>query len=211
MGRYKDYQIELARELRQKEKYSFAHLQRLTGIPATTIRNWCKEDYFGTRWDALLKTNERQRQELKSSELSALDGINKMIAKNAKILLAIIYGCEGAKYPSSNKLILTNSDPDLLKVFITLLRRAFVLDESKIRAHLQIHDSHNYEEVRDFWSKKLKISIEKFIKPTITKRRGGKHRKTYLGTCTVKYADYRTQLKLIGIYEAFIRKFGEVA
>jgi hypothetical protein len=52
----------------------------------------------------------------------------------------------------------------------------------------------------------LKIPINKFYKPTVTKAKEGKHRANYLGTCAVKYFDYKLQLKLIGIYEQFMRK-----
>ena len=211
MKRYQDADIEKARKLRRKEGYSFAQLERLTGIPATTIRNWCTDDFVSTRWDTLLRSNKRTREELKLSEISILENIMSIDVNNAKILTAIIYGCEGSKYPATNKLEMTNSDPELLKVFIKLLRKTFTLDETKFRIHLQIHDIQNYKKLKSFWSKLLEIPKERFIKPTITKARGGKHRKVYYGTCSLRYSDYRIQLKLIGIYEAFLKKFGEVA
>ncbi len=211
MRKYLDEEIEKAIELRKSQGYSFAHLQRVTGIPATTIRNWCVDEYIGTRWDTLLRSNERKRQELRVSEIATLDTIKNIEVENAKILAAIIYGCEGSKYPATNKLELTNSDPNLLKVFIKLLRKSFILDEAKLRVHLQIHDIHDFKSVKSFWSDLLDIPKKQFIKPTITKVRGGKHRRIYHGTCSIRYHDYRLQLKVIGIYEALLKKLGEVA
>jgi len=206
MKKYQDSDIEKAKELRHKFKYSFAQLQKLTGIPATTIRNWCKNDFLGTRWDTLLITNERKRQELKLSEIKSVESFNKIDKETAKFLTAIMYWCEGSKYPSSNEVAFVNSDPNLLKVFINLLRLSFPLDKSKFRARLQIHTTHNPEDVTKYWSNILNIPMSQFLKPTVTKAKGGKHRKEYFGTCTLKYADFRIQLKLIGIYESFAKK-----
>lgn len=211
MSKYTDRDIEKARELRRKNRYSFAHLQKLTGIPATTIRNWCNGDNLGTKWDTLLTTNERKRQELKKSEIYVVSSIKPISRNIAKILVSIIYWCEGCKYPSTNKVAFVNSDPDLVKTFLILFRKAYILDESKLRVHLQIHNTHNYNNLSTFWSNLLQIPVSKFIKPTITKIKGGKHRKIYKGTCTIRYADFRVQLKLMGIYKAFAKNLMKVS
>lgn len=203
MKKYSDANLEHAKFLRKKYHYSFAKLQTITGIPATTIRNWCKNDYLGTRWDTLLSSNERKRNELKSSEISSINNSIFLNKNTAKIFAAIIYWCEGSKYPSTNKVDLTNSDPILLQLFIKLLREGFKLDESKFKIKLQIHSNQHIEQINNYWSELLNISKSQFIKPTITIAGGKKHRKVYMGTCTIRYSDYRIQLKLIGIYEQF--------
>jgi len=91
----------------------------------------------------------------------------------------------------------------LLKLFIKLLRESFDINESKFRIKLQIHSTQNFNEIKKFWSKVLNIPTAQFIKPTITIANGKKHRKNYMGTCTIRYVDYRIQLQLIGIYEQF--------
>jgi len=111
------------------------------------------------------------------------------------------------RYPSSTAVTMVNSDPDLMRTFIHLFRRSFVLNEAKFQVHLQIHTTHDYKQVRDYWSKLLHIPECRFMKPTVTKPKGGKHRKEYFGTCTVKYHDYRLLLKLMGIYEVLAKKF----
>ena len=209
MRRYLDKEIEKVKNLRKKEKYSFAQLQKATGIPATTIRNWCQDEILGTRWDTLLISNERKRQELRESETRILSSIKALDKNQAKIFLSLFYWCEGSKYPSHNGVAFSNSDPNLLKTFIKLMRQSFSLDEKKFRIHLQIHDTHDFAALRNYWSNLLNIAGLQFLKPTVTKRRGTKHRKEYLGTCTIKYQDYRIQLKLMGLYEAFHKKFAK--
>lgn len=210
MKKYKDQDIDDAKELRKTEGYSFAELQNITGIPATTIRNWCKDDISGSRWDTLLLSNERKRQLLKSSEKSIVNELEHITQRQAKIYASLLYWCEGSKYPSENSIAFTNSDPTLTRLFIDLLRKSFLLDESKFRIHIQIHDTHDFNTIKQFWSELLSIPQKQILKPTITKANGGKHRKDYFGTCTIRYHDFRIQLKLIGIYEEFVRKFRDL-
>jgi hypothetical protein len=211
MKRYSDTQIEEARLLRIKNHYSFAQLSKITGIPSTTIRNWCADDFIGSRQDTLLFTNERKRIELKSTDKYIVKSIDKIDSKSAKIYTSLLYWCEGTKYPASNKMEFSNSDPVLQVFFISLLRKAYSLDESKFRIHLQIHNTHDYEKIKNFWSKLLIIPASQFIKPTITNMKGRKHRKNYMGTCALRYNDFRLKLRLIGLYEEMGLRIGGVA
>lgn len=206
MKRYTEQEITKIRKLRRETAYSFIQLERITGIPQTTIRNWCHDDNVRTKWDTLRATNERKRLEFKKSETAALARVTNIDVQLAKILVAIIYWCEGAKYPATNRLAIANSDVELLRMFISLLRIAFPIDESKFRVHLQIHTTHDYEKLKKYWSDQLGISTTQFICPTITSPNGKKHRSSYSGTCTLKYMDYSLQLKLIGLYEALAYK-----
>ena len=132
----------------------------------------------------------------------------RISSDTAKLYSALLYWCEGSKYPGSNAMSLANSDPVLLRTFVTLLRKGFILNESKFRIHLQIHSNQDYEHLKRYWSDQLKVSVTQFIRPTITLPEGKKHHPAYYGTCTLKYQDYSLQLRLIGIYEDFARKNG---
>jgi len=177
------------------------------GVPETTIRSWCMNFDDGTKWDTLIINNERKRQEFRKSEIKVVNSIGLEDKDRNKLLTALLYWCEGSKYPASTAVTMVNSDSKLMRTFIHLFRKAFELDESKFHVHLQIHISHDYQKTREYWSSLLHIPEAQFMKPTITKPKGGKHRNQYFGTCTVKYADYRILLKLMGIYEAFAKKF----
>jgi len=156
------------------------------------------------RWETLIVRNEKIRKKLKNSEISVIPQINSISKNQAKFLAAILYGCEGAKYPACNAVNFVNSDPYLLLLFLKLLKKSFDLDRRKFSLHLQIHTTHDYEKVKNFWADLLDLPESCFIKPTIKEPRGKKHRNNYMGTCTLRYRNYRIQLKLIGIFEAFI-------
>lgn len=206
MKRYSDDQVRKILELRKTERYSYHALGRQTGIPSTTIRNWCAVVDGGNKWDTLIATNERKRQEYRRSETYVINSINLLEKEPLKLLVALLYWCEGSKYPSSTAVTMVNSDPSLIKTFLRLLRAAFELDESKFHVHLQIHTTHDFAKIKRYWSKLLSIPASQFMRPTVTKPNGGKHRNQYFGTCTLKYQDYRILLKLMGIYEAFANK-----
>ena len=210
MKRYSQTEIQEIKELRKRKGYSFSELSRITGIPNTTIGSWLRNEASHNKWQTLIATNERKRNQLKLSEIKAIDSMGKISKSKAKVLLALLYWCEGSKYPASNALTFSNSDVDLMTTYVTLLKRAYSLNESKLSVHLQIHKHHNYEDLCKFWSKKLEIPIIKFIKPTITNAGGNKHRISYNGTCTVKYHDYRLLLKLTGIFEKFVKEINRL-
>lgn len=206
MKRYNIEDIDRIRELRKNYRYSLAELSRQTGIPNTTIGHWCRGDSVQTKWDTLRATNERKRLVYKISEINVIEKIKGIDSDLAKLLVALLYWCEGSKYPASNSLTISNSDSQLLFTYILLLRKAFELDEKRFHIHVQIHTYHDFRKVKQYWSKLLNIPETQFIRPTITRAKGKKHRNNYHGTCTLKYQDYRLQLKIIGIYEEFADK-----
>lgn len=206
MQRYNEDLIKQIRKLRKKELLSFSEIGRRFQIPSSTIRNWC----YGldvTRGDTLTKSNELKRKKLINSELHAVLKMDSLTQQQSMFIASILYGCEGSKYPSSNRIEFVNSNPYLVLSFLSLLQKSFLLDINKFRVHLQIHTTQNFESLRQYWSGLLNISEKYFIKPTVTAPKGKKHRNNYNGTCTIRYNDYKIQLKLLGIFEAFTKQF----
>lgn len=204
MIRYSANLINKSKDLATKKHLSYKEIGRRLGISDSTISIWCR-DIKGGNPRTFVKTSRNLREQIKKFDQRIFKD-TKVTNRLAKIFCGIIYGCEGSKYPASNCVIFTNSEPGLMVSFVNLFRKAYDLDESKWRVRLQIHSNQNITQLTAFWSKVLKIPLGKFYKPTITKATEGKHRVGYLGTCSVKYYDYKLQLRLIGIYEAFMRK-----
>lgn len=204
--RYSDKLIKKIRKVRESEKLSYKELQRRFNIPDSTIGGWC-EGTVGTKLDTLLINNERRRVEIKYSESYVVPQNKAINKKKAMLFAGLLYGCEGSKYPAQRGVAFANSDPELITAFLQLLRKGFELDESKFSVHLQIHTTHNFEDLRKYWSRLLNLPEKCFSKPTVTVPRGGKHRIVYMGTCTLRYWDYKIQLKLLGIFEKFVKSF----
>jgi len=196
--------VNRARELRRQKKLSFEAIGRLLHIHSSTIRNWC-HDLPINRHETLRINNELRRIKVKKRDINVVPLPQSISSEQARLFAALLYGCEGCKYPSSSTVSFVNSDPQLSKTFISLLRKGFVLKEAKFRVHLQIHTTHDFENVKEFWSNLLNIPKSQFIKPTITVPRGKMRRQHYMGTCSIRYIDYKIILRLMGIFEKFCK------
>lgn len=203
MANYPDTLVKQVRQIHSFSGLTYSEISRKFDIPSGTIRNWCHEDGL-SRKDALTRIYQLRRDLIKSSELSCVPNIGRLSKSQAKLLAGLLYGCEGSKYPASNRVCFTNSDPNLVTTFSKLLIKGFSVDPQKFSARLQIHADQSHRQLKNFWSRILGMSNLKFGKPTITSPLGGKHRLIYYGTCSLRYNDYRLQLKLLGIFEKFI-------
>jgi len=174
------------------------------GVDELVVNKWLAK-VPTPQTSGLIRNNAERRTKLINTDKSLLKNFSFNI-ENSRLLCAILYGCEGAKYPSSNIVSLTNSDPGLISSFVNLMRHSYSLDESKWRVVMQIHSDQDFVLLRKYWGELLKINKKYFYKPTVTVSSGKKHRNGYVGTCSVRYSDYRIQLRLIGIFNEFLRK-----
>ncbi len=121
----------------------------------------------------------------------------KLNLVHKRLLCSLIYWCEGAK--SANCVDFTNADPKLVRLFLTLFRSCFVIDESKFRVCLHIHKYHDINKQIDFWSNVTTISSEQFIKPYTKPHTGRQIHEGYQGCVSVRYynADIARQLHAV--------------
>lgn len=120
-------------------------------------------------------------------------------------LLAILYLGEGFKAKSI--IGLGNSNSDIMKLFIDLLRSVYDLDESKFRVYL--HLRHDQDDVLEkmYWSKLLLIPLNKFGKAQFDKRtQGSKTWDSYHGVCSVYYYDAKIEKRLTIFQKSIINR-----
>ncbi len=189
------------------EGLSLKALSKKYGISDSTVYRWT----YGIKSENKRHLANRQ-DELKCKSVSSkVIGDLKFNKETAKLLAALLYWCEGSKYPSSSSVVFTNSDARLIKTFLTLFKKGYNIDIQKIKIHLQFHDNQNKNELVCFWSKLTGVSKNNFYNPTITKAGNKRKRDDYKGTCTLKYHNVRILWEIMGIYELFSNKHGEMA
>lgn len=88
----------------------------------------------------------------------------------------------------------TNTNSEIIKLFLNFLRNDVGLEESRLKLQLQIHEGDNQEEIEKFWSKLTKIPRSRFTK-TIIRPVGNKIGKSK-GTCKIRYSDKQKYLVL---------------
>lgn len=191
--------------VKRQEGLSLRAIAREFGVSSSTISRWVKDiDYNDKSFN-----NARNLENSYKMKDEALVDNFEVDKTKAKVLASILYWCEGYKYPASNHVGFCNSDYNMSKTFITLLRSGYTLDESKFRVHLQIHTTHNLQSLIKFWSELLDIPASQFYKPTVTKPTGTMKRLDYKGTCTIKYYDVKILWQLMGLYQSLYNKFLE--
>lgn len=204
----KFYNQKIVQAVREDRKngLSIKKLEKKFKIPDSTISRWVRDIPSSSKMFNLA----RKKEQFLKSEFHNLS--SKYIINNelSKILISLMYWCEGSKYPSSNFVAFANSDYKLIKTFLNFLRQSFEINESKIKIHLQIHSTHNKDKIIEFWSDLLQVPKYQFYKPTITKPTNSMKRLNYKGTCTIKYFDVKLLLQITGLYEGLAKKYGEV-
>ena len=183
----------------RKRGLSLRAIEKQINVPNSTISKWVRDikspNYF--------YKNARLQEKKHKDKESFLFNHYSIDINQAKIFVSLLYWCEGSKYPSSNCVAFSNSDPSMMKTFIQLLRKGFSIDEKKFRVRLQLHSTHNKEKENNYWSELLGIPLVQFGKPTITIPKNKRKRLNYRGTCTIKYYDVKLLLNILGIYEQF--------
>lgn len=123
-----------------------------------------------------------------------------------QFICSLIYHCEGNKdlFYGIN---FTNSDPNLIKTFLFLLRYGFDINEKKLRVCIHLHGYHNPKKQINFWSKITNIPKRQFIKPYLKSNTGKRIRENYQGCVSVRYHSADTARHLAMIAKAFLTKY----
>jgi len=194
-------------DLRQKGK-TYGQICNVLGcrIPKSTLSWWLKD----------INLSVAQKQKIRKENLKHLNRIRKIVlakkkflrkkyfqailAKNkglksvakqhevAKIMLAMLYWCEGCRY-GKGALMFGNSDPEMIKLFLRLLRQVYCIDENKLRCTVQCRYGQDIVELQRFWAKITDISSGQFYPTVIDERTKNKplKKKDYKGVCRINY------------------------
>lgn len=196
--------------------YSLNEISQKLIISKGTASLWLRELDLNEEAKKRIKQKSIQgfRNSLKSKkknrELLHKDIFNKNIfvlnsilhSKNLnKLLCSILYWCEGNKDQGSVRF--TNSDPAMIKIFITLFRKSFRLDEARFRACIHIHEYHNDNVQKKYWSKITNIPIKQFSKSYKKSNTGPRSRKNYQGCISVRYNDTKISKELNSLWRLF--------
>lgn len=199
--RWDDSVKEKAIELR-KLGYSFGRLTRELQVSKSTLHSWIrgiKRPEKFTQQDRIRWAKEiqplgaqmqRKKRQVKIAKIES--DVRKEISQLAvnkeikKALLAALYWSEGSKVRGMLQFV--NTDPRLSLLFISVLRDCYQVDESKFRVRLHLHFYHREKEVKEFWSKLLKIPLNQFTK-TYRKHRSKERtfRRNFGGICFLRY------------------------
>lgn len=202
---------------------SMTTIERRLGIPRSTLSLWLrevilsdqqKEELLRSKADGWAKARvkavevHRAQKSLRLLEAKRqaeavmlnLDLSNEVL----DLALAMLYYGEGAK---NDRTSLANSDPNILRFFLTVLRHNYGLTVQDLRCDLHLRADQDANQMRRYWSEQLSLPIECFRYVAFDKRTAGRATYDhYKGVCVITCNSIAIQRKLTYLYTLFCDK-----
>lgn len=215
------YSIEIKEKAKRLRKggFSLKEISEKLGIAKSTASAWLAHIKLGSKARKRLQkrqiigqykaqqTKRVKRKKLLSQyrkEASRQLSLIKFDQKLHKLLSALLFWCEGGKNEQSC-VEFSNSDPLMIEVFVKLLRSTFNLDERKFRVLMHLHEYHDEEKQKEFWSKITKIPKNQFTKTYQKPHTKKRKRENYPGCIRVSYYDAHLARQLHAWYNSFAK------
>jgi transcriptional regulator with XRE-family HTH domain len=198
---------ERARELRARS-WTLKEIAAELGVAKSSVSHWVRDIEFVPRArrmgprrpSSLMLAKWREIEELRAAGLEA---IGRLSEREFLVAGTALYAAEGAKRDGSMKF--ANTDPRMILFFVTWLRRFFVVDESRLRLRLYLHDGLDLEAANAFWTEMTGIPVAQFTKPYRAvpdpSRRSAKH---LMGCPCVTYSCSHTHRRVAGLIAALL-------
>jgi hypothetical protein len=171
------------------EGKSYSEITSALNIPKSTLSGWLSNIQISENLkiainkrtrskslEGLLKRNRNQtrlaRQRAQQIKTTAKNEISEISGEGLLLLGAALYWAEGYKRPKVVKgrevthhpVSLTNSDPELVNMFLRFLRECCDVPEDKIKISIRMFAHQNESKLKEFWSRKTGIKYANFGK-----------------------------------------------
>lgn len=213
----------------RKQGSGIREIERKLNVARSTLSGWLKstpltktqKKALSKRWEnglekarakAAKANREARKARLKKIEKEARQFLSliEIQPKIFELFLASLYLGDGFK--TGGRTALGSSNPEIVKGFVTLLRKLYNIDEKRLRASIYARADQNLKELEAYWSLLLKIPKRQFYKTQIDKRTKNKRTfPNYKGVCTVYYFDSYLQRRLIAISKLFLGRVAQLA
>lgn len=214
---------EKAIQLRRQGK-SYKKIRTELGIPIATLSDWFKRESWSyeiknklisdtslanpEKIRLMVEANKERWQKLYQLwQKEAVQEFAKL--KNNDLFLAglMLYWGEGEKSSKSPHVKLTNSDPEMIRVFYKFLTEIAKIPKEKISAWLLLYPDLVDSVQKNFWSKAVGIPIEKFNKSIYITGKYPSRRLSY-GVCSIQFSNRALKeriLKWLELYQNYFR------
>ncbi|MDO8524320.1 MAG: hypothetical protein Q7R99_01675 [bacterium] len=206
----------------RKKGLSLNDISNLLDISKSSASLWLKKCKLSKK--ALTTIRKRREERVRESRKSKRDKFREYLALEAKSFLeltnitknhlalfcALLYRCEGNKGPKEG-IKFTNSDPEMVKCFINLLKCYLEIDNRKLRACIHLHEYHTPKKQILFWSEVTGIPVNQFTKPYIKPHTGKRKKENYPGCICINYHDTLLAKRLNILGEEILRKYGGIS
>ncbi len=217
---------EKALKLRLNGK-SYNEIHVALGIPKSTLATWFTGLELSSKarerihkrvgagsFKALLKRNKNQTslaiQRSRAIRKAASTEVTRLSQRDLFVSGVNLYWAEGYKRPilkngierTYHPVRFSNSDPDLIKIFLRFLREICKIDENRITAEIRIYQHHNPTVLMDFWMKVTGIKQKNFGKIYYGVSKSSQHKRPFnilpYGTIQISVNDTKLYHKIMG-------------
>lgn len=204
MASIPDRRLFLVKKLYYKKKNS---ARKIAEILNTTLNSMY---YFMRKHNLVRRTSSEQNQIRFLNKKPSFDlrRITSLTLKELRVAGTFLYWAEG--YKRGHLIDFTNSDVDMIKIFLKFLRKVCGVKESKIRIKIFCYSNHNIAKLKKFWSHITKISLSQFHKSYVRKsfNKKNQNRLPY-GLIHVIYSDKKLLLIIKQWIGHYIKKWAD--
>lgn len=222
MARFDDKEKALI--LRRQEK-SYSQIKKILKVSKSTLSLWLRDYPLSKQrirelrdWNE--QRIERYRETMRQKREKRLKGfynqqkrlVFPLNKRDVYLAGLFLYWGEGSKRRRTN-LSLANTDPSLIKFFISWLTKSLKINREKIRIQLHLYSDMEIEKEIQFWSQRLNVPYSQFTRPYIKQtlakdinRKGGFGH----GTCNIRIGDTRLAEKTLMTIKAIADKYSNM-
>jgi transcriptional regulator with XRE-family HTH domain len=204
----KPVEQEAARRLRRDEGRSIREIAGLLDVSVSSVSRWTADITLSPGFvEALrlrnpavngrLEGTREQSAARRAMRLTAQERGRELARNPTRLHLAgcMLYWSEGSK--DRNAVKLTNSDPDLLALFVRFLRQCYSVPPERITLSVNCHLNNGLElaEIESWWLARLGLPVASLRKATVnTVSRASRWRRNVLVYGTARVAVHSTAI-----------------
>jgi hypothetical protein len=165
----------------RKEGNSYSEILQTIPVAKSTLALWLKDvglsqpqkQRLTAKRLAAVKRGGLEKRNIRINttrqiEQAAINEIGKISARELFLIGVVVYWAEGSKqkpHNPSERVAFSNSDALMIRLFLKWLR-SIGIPEDEISLSIYLHDSakHRIREIQKYWSKSLKLRINRFEK-----------------------------------------------
>ena len=198
---------EKARLLRADNR-TLAEIAQLLGVSKSSVSLWVRDIPVEVRRRKPVARRSHAQREAKLAEIAECDqrGVDRVGVLSEDAFLAAgvaLYAGEGSK--ADGKVVFANTDAHMVRLFCAWLRHFFVVDESRLRARVYLHQGLDLGATEQYWSSVTGIPTDQFRAsyrampdPSI------RHTKHEHGCVYMYYCCSRTHREIMGLIRALL-------
>lgn len=171
----------------RKSGKTYGEILEQIPVAKSTLSLWLRDVGLSKRQSQQMTEKRRlaqlrggaRRKEMRISEskeiyAKSMKEVGDISKRDIFLIGTALYWAEGAKqkeYRPSVRVLFTNSDPAMVKLFLVWLRQVFSLRDEDISLTIYIHENHKerIKSIEKFWLRETGLSKENLLKPVFKK------------------------------------------